>query len=420
MRPHANDWPCTPALAIAGLAAACIGTAPGSMDTSVNVAFPALSDAFALSIGQIRWIVIPWVVAQVLLTLAFGRLGDVYGHKPVFMAGMAAAALAHVGCALAPDLASLALLRFVQGVAVGLGLSCAPALATLLFPARLHGRVLAIYVAAFGAGAALGPLVGGAMLGPWGWPAVFLFRVPIALAALVLIAAVPVARHPPDHAGEGLLRTVVRALRLPGFARLQGLWIAANLAVFSILLLGPYLLGARAALGAHGVAGSPGAGVPFERLGMLLSLNPAGTLFAGIAGATFARRLGPVVQVRAGLAIACTSLVATGFASGLTADLGLAVAFFCAGFGLGLLQVGYMTLTLVQLPESARGVAGALVNVTRLVGLIGGAVLLLALDRALADDALPVQGHARTFTVAGVALALVALGSIRLGRRPAR
>ncbi|MGE0312270.1 MAG: MFS transporter [Lautropia sp.] len=416
--PREDDWPCPPGLAVLGLAAACLGTAPGSMDTSVNAAFPALTRDFDLSIGQIRWIVIPWVVAQITLTLAFGRLGDLRGHKPVFMAGMVAAALTHVACAVAPDFASLSLLRFVQGIAVGLGLACAPAIATLLFPPRLQPRVLSLYVAAFGAGAAIGPLAGGVLIDAWGWPAVFLFRAPLALCALALIAAVPVPRRTADPHPTSLMRTIADAMRLPGFARLQGLWIAANLGVFSILLLGPYLLGARAALQ---VAGGDPAGGPvpsFDRLGALLSLNPAGALAAGLAGAAFASHLAPIALVRAGLAIAAASLVATGLASSRDGDLGLGLAFFFAGAGLGLTQVGYMTLTLSRLPVSARGVAGALVNVTRLAGVIGGALLLFALDRAFTDPASPLDGHARTFVVTGLALALVAIGSIGRGGPP--
>ena len=152
----------------------------------------------------------------------------------------------------------------------------------------------------------------------------------------------------------------------------------------------------------------------YQQLGLLLALTPFGAVLAGIAGTLAGRRLVSPTALRAGLAISATSLIGVGLASPLAGDAWLAIAFVLAGFGLGLVQIGYMDLSISMLPESARGVAGSLVNVMRLAGVIGGAVILLELHRWLGDGVSPIEGHARTFMATGLALALIAIVSLWL------
>lgn len=455
--------------AVLGLVAVGLGTLPGPMDSAVNVAFPALTQAFDLTLADIQWIVIPWVLAQASLTLAFGKLGDLFGHRRVFIAGMLGCIVAHLACALAPDYRSLVALRFVQGLAVGLAMSCGPALATLLFEPRLQRRILGIYVTAFGVGFAAGPLAAGPLLAAFGWPAVFWFRAPIALLALVLILFVPSVRAPggadarpvPDVGGAcwllaamsglvALLNLAGRAeprwpvvaavgiataaafaafvrherrhpqpildpslMRRPDFGALHAIAIVFHLGAFSILLLGPYLL-------------SGAGGASFVALGLLLALYPAGSVLAGLAGTALTARIGSRRLLQAGIAVVGVCLLAIGLWSGDLAPgasggaasglAPLAVAMFVAGLGLGLFQLGYMDLTVSMLPVQARGVAGSLANVTRLIGIVSGAALLLALNRQLGADGSAAAGFARTFGATGAALLLLALASVALPR----
>src|SRR6202008_4772858 len=106
-----------------------LGTAVVPLDTAVNIAFPAITRGFALATTDIQWVVICYVLTYTALTLALGRIGDIYGHARVFRAGLIWSTIALALCALAPSFATLLVARFLQGVGSALILSCGVALA---------------------------------------------------------------------------------------------------------------------------------------------------------------------------------------------------------------------------------------------------------------------------------------------------
>lgn len=460
---HARDPGATPGSARYGLAVVCLGSLVGPLDSAVNIAFPAITDAFGLHPADIQWIVVAFIVAQAGPTLVFGRLGDLYGHRRVFRLGLAACVLAHLACALAPSYAALVGWRVAQGVAVGLAMACAPALATLLYPPETRRRVLALYLSALAGGLALGPLVGGLAVAALGWAGAFWLRVPIALAALVLAYWLPepaiarTARPRLDVAGAllltaalaapialfatagslhgtapwvrvlvalvclaasiGLARALVRHERRveqpildmryfaqPAFARLQALAVAVNLACFAIMLLVPYALVWQYRLGAP-VAGA------------VLACFPGGAMASAALVGRFARRVAARRLLAGGVAAVAAALAATGAALAWpgadgTGSLGaLSVALLATGLGLGAFQVGYLDVTTATLPATQRGVAGSLLNVTRVVGFVLGAGAISWLHSALHEPLGDAGAQAATFAVlaVGVALAAIAL-----------
>jgi MFS family permease len=411
---------------VVGLILVCAGALVGPLDTAVNVAFPAITSAFGLALRDIQWIVITFVIAQSGVTLVFGRLGDLYGHRRIFAVGMAACALAHLAAGFAPDYRWLVALRVLQGVAVGLAVACGPALATLLFPPQDKRRVLAIYVTTFSFGLALGPLLGGALIQWLGWPGVFWFRAPLALLVFVLLPLLADARaasspdqradpatlsdgyapredgaRPEGTAGPaapaGQLARMIRVapVRSPWFAELQLASIVVNFACFSILLLVPYAL-------------TDWPDQSMAASGVLLALFPGGSLFGGLLAGRAAQRLSSVTMVRAGLLLAALGLLITALVlpAGSAAALGLGLTV--TGLGLGLFQVGYMDETTSMLRPEDRGVAGGLVTVTRLLGIVLGVTLISALYESL--------GSFET-TIATMGAGLSAFGVFALFRR---
>ena len=163
-----------------------LGVAVGPLDTAVNIAFPAMTAAFAIPVTTMQWVVICYVLTYGSLLLGCGRLGDVIGHKRVFLCGLGWSAISLYLCGWAPTFAWLLFFRIMQGVGTALLLSCAPALVTLAFPEAQRGRALGMYTMLSALASTLGPLLGGQLVALWGWSAVFYFRVPIALIAAVL------------------------------------------------------------------------------------------------------------------------------------------------------------------------------------------------------------------------------------------
>src|SRR6195256_3592714 len=97
-----------------------LGISVVPLDTSVNIAFPDITGSFGLPIPMIQWVVICYVLTHAGLLLAFGRIGDMWGHARVFRAGLVWSIAAFLLCAAAPSFGSLLFFRFLQGVSAGL------------------------------------------------------------------------------------------------------------------------------------------------------------------------------------------------------------------------------------------------------------------------------------------------------------
>src|SRR5690349_18602503 len=179
---HARPWQ----VAMIGL-----GTAATQLDTAVNIAFPAITRAFDLSIGDIQWVVISYVLTYASLLLALGRIGDTVGHALVFRIGLVWSTVALLLVGWSPSFGALLLFRFLQGVGAALVLSCGAALVIAIYGEERRSRALGIYTMMFSLGLMIGPLLGGALTAAWDWPAVFWFRIPIAVAALLLLHGMP-------------------------------------------------------------------------------------------------------------------------------------------------------------------------------------------------------------------------------------
>ncbi|MFN0301414.1 MAG: MFS transporter [Burkholderiales bacterium] len=423
----------------------CIGNLVGPLDSSVNVAFPAITAAFGIAITDIQWIVISYIIAQSSLTIVFGKIGDLFGHRRVFQIGMAACAIAHLLCGLAPTYQALVGWRMFQGVAVGLAMACGPALATLLFPPEEKRRIISIYVLLIGVGSALGPIAGGVLIDTIGWPGVFWFRVPIALLALLLSIGLPepdvarafrpkfdiagallitialaclilfmgMARRPDVSLWVGLALLIgsaaatamfirhearieqpildVRHFNDPFFSGMQIASVAIHFGAFSILLLLPYLLAAQPDHSALS-------------LGLTLAVFPVGMICASVAGGGIAQRMPAVTLIRSGLVLASIGLMLLAYASIIPSLITIGATLFVTGVGLGIFQVGYADATTSALPVADRGVAGSLVSVTRLVGFVVGAAGITWLFEALRGAEASPVGIQRTFGVLGIGL----------------
>src|SRR5579864_3353155 len=181
------------------LVAVGLGIAVVPLDTSVNIAFPDITGSLALPIAMIQWVIICYVLTNAGPLLAFGRVGDLWGHGRVFRAGLAWSVVAFLLCAAAPRFGYLLFSRFLQGIGAALIISCAPAIVTSLYPEARRSRALGAFTLIYALASATGPLIGGALVARWGWPAVFWFRAPIALASLLFLRGLP---RSPTSAGE--------------------------------------------------------------------------------------------------------------------------------------------------------------------------------------------------------------------------
>ena len=361
-----------------------------SLDSMVNIAFPAIATAFVLPPDAMRWVVLCYVFTYSLVSFAGGALADRIGHARVFSTGLALSALAFVLAASAPAFGWLLGARVLQGVGGGMIYGTAPGIMTLAAGPSARGRALAHLNAAIGLAFAIGPIAAGALVESAGWRAAFGARLPVALAVLAWAwRALP----------RSAVATVHRTIDVGDLARLPvlhacALAFLANAGIFAIWLLAPFYLVQQR--GHNALVG-----------GLLFMLTPLGTTVAAPLAGRLADRLGPRLPSVLGLAMEAGGLLLLSGAARGTPAVAVAAGLFVSGFGLGLFQVPNMTAVMGAFPAGQQGAAGGLAFMARTLGVVTGVATLSQVFASLRESGFE-AGFAAAFVVAGAAVAVAA------------
>ena len=180
--------------------------------TVLLVAQPSLQRAFAATPAQIQWTSTGYLVAVAALLVLAGRLGDRYGHRRVFAAGILGFGVTSAGIGLAPGVGWVIGLRVAQGVCGALLQPATLGMLRAAYPPDRLGMPIALRTSAIGLAAAAGPVVGGALTDWLGWRAVFFLNVVPGLATGLL--ALAVVRVPEPARVRGVRLDLTGALLL--------------------------------------------------------------------------------------------------------------------------------------------------------------------------------------------------------------
>ncbi len=205
----------------AAVAVACAGAFVAFLDTTiVNIAFPDIAASFPeASRGLLSWVLDGYFVVIAALLVPAGGLADRFGHRRVFMLGVAWFTVASLLCAVAPSLELLIAFRVLQGVGAALIAPASLAIVLDSFPVERRATGVGLWGAAAAAAAAVGPTLGGALVELSDWRLVFLVNLP--LGAAILLAGRRSLPQPrtldsrlPDLPGAGLLALGLAVLTL--------------------------------------------------------------------------------------------------------------------------------------------------------------------------------------------------------------
>ena len=442
------------------LGAVGLSTLMSALDGSiVNTLLPTLGRALGAGVAEVEWVVTVYLLVVSGLLLVAGRLGDVRGHKGVFLTGYAGFTLSSGLCGLAPTLGWLVAARGLQAISAALLYANAPAILSATFPPEERGRALGLQAVLTYLGLALGPPLGGLLSMHLGWASVFFVNLPVGAAGCWL-AARAVARDRPAHRPPGFdvpgavlfflgLLALLLALdeghawgwtspAILGLAATAALLLAAFVAVerrtpepmldltlfsrplfpssvwsamltyvaqFSVLFLLPYYLAWR--------------GLPADRAGIVLTSQPVVMMATAPFAGALSDRVGTRLPVAAGLGAISGGLGVLsmlGPTSGVPhVILGMAVL----GLGLGLFVAPNNSQLLGAAPAHRRGIASGILAAARNVGMVLGVGFAGAIYTTTLADHGPgavALGLERTLRLLAVAAGVAAVVAVR---RPA-
>jgi DHA2 family multidrug resistance protein-like MFS transporter len=415
----------TPARYVA-MAAMILGISLSVLDaTIVNLALPGISQNLHASPTHAIWVVTAYQLAILALLLPLALLGDLLGHRKVYLGGIAIFTVASLGCALAPNLEVLVAARACQGVGSAGIMAVNAALVRAIYPSRLLGRGVAINSFVVATASVAGPSIAALILSIASWPFLFIVNLPLGLIALFMGL-----RSLPDNVSPPAAGLSLRASD-----------VVMNALMFGLFFLGAEAIGTQGTLAGFGwpggvglmVAGavvgvfyvrsqlhrvvpmlpidllripvfawSMGASIttfaaqtlayialPFLFLGtyqrshteagLLMTAWPLGVvLTAPLAGRLIGRYpdglLGGI-----GMALMATGLTALALLSAHPTNLDIAWRMVMCGIGFGLFQSPNNHTIVTSAPPNRAGGASGMLGTARLTGQTFGAVLLATL-----------------------------------------
>jgi EmrB/QacA subfamily drug resistance transporter len=176
---HANKW--------AVLAILAIGIFMATLDTSiVNISLPTIAHYFGVPLnGAIEWVIIAYLVVIAGVLLTTGRLADMIGRKPIWVAGLIIFTTGSAICGASVSLSMLIAARALQGLGGAFIMAVSPAMLTSAFPAHERGRALGMNAVIVALGVSVGPTLGGIITEHLSWRWIFYVNVPLGIIGVI-------------------------------------------------------------------------------------------------------------------------------------------------------------------------------------------------------------------------------------------
>ena len=155
--------------------------------SAVNIALPSIGSEFSMDAIEMGWIATAYLLAAGVFLVPFGRIGDIWGRKKVFLAGLFIFTLASVLLVFSTSSLMIILVRVLQGFGGAMIFGTTVAILTSVVPANERGRVLGIYTTAVYIGLSAGPFLGGILTAWFGWRSIFFINIPVGIFAICLV-----------------------------------------------------------------------------------------------------------------------------------------------------------------------------------------------------------------------------------------
>nr|WP_264086404.1 MFS transporter [Amycolatopsis lexingtonensis] len=425
----------------------------GLDNTIVNLALPSIRHELGASVASLQWTIDAYTLVLASLLMLSGSTADRIGRRRTFQTGLALFSLGSLLCGVAPNVGTLIAFRALQAIGGSMLNPVALSIVTNVFTEpRERARAIGVWAGVVGLSMAVGPVVGGALVGWAGWRSIFWINVPVGVAAIVLTALfVPESRSPHprrlDPVGQVLVIVLLASLT---YAIIEGRgagWTSPEIigcfavAALALALLLPYerrrvdpLLELRFFRSVPFSGATLTAVTGFAALSGFLFLNTlylqdtrgfsalhAGLLTLPMAAVTAvcAPLSGRVVAARgprlpllvAGAGIAASGVVLAGIGPATPIPV-LVLGYVCFGAGFGMLNAPITNAAVSGMPRERAGLAAAVASTSRQVG----ASLGVAVIGAVVAAASPAADRVAWVIVTACGVLVFALGVVTTGR----
>src|ERR1700722_2732855 len=224
------------------LAGTILGSSMAFIDsTVVNVALPALQATFHATVVDVQWVVESYGLFLAALILVGGSLGDLLGRLRMFLAGVAIFAVASAGCGLSANIHQLIIARSIQGVGAALLVPGSLAIISTSFDEKSRGQAIGTWSGFTAITSAIGPVLGGWLVGHASWRWAFFINIPLAVAVIVIsLLSIPESRSAAAGSVDGW-GAILATVGLGGL--IYGLIESVNLGWKNPLVFGSLFVG---------------------------------------------------------------------------------------------------------------------------------------------------------------------------------
>lgn len=427
-----------------------MSTFMSALDTSVvNTVLPIITKSFESHIATVEWVVIIYLLIVSGLLLSFGRLGDIRGHRTVFLIGFSIFIISSALCGMSPTIEFLILFRGLQAIGAAMLAANSPAILTKSFPSSQRGQALGLQATMTYLGLTVAPSLGGWLTDLVSWRAIFYINIPVGISAFVLAWM-----FIPSDEGKKLHESFDFPGALLFLAGLVALLLALNqgyawgwispaiislfvfaaiflavfiyvekrrtnplldlslfrnrafsssvisavlnyIAVFSILLLMPFYL-------------LEGRGFTPSQAGLILTVQPiVMAVVAPIAG-SFSDRIGTRIPTVTGMIVLAGGIFLMSRFGPATPIYQIAIALGIVGLGTGTFISPNNSAIMGAAPRERQGIAAGLLATARSTGMVlgvglAGAIFTTILESRIGPNTVYMAFSASLITAAGLA-----------------
>jgi len=390
------------------------GSFMSAMDVSVvNIILPILRNTFNSDVASIEWVVSVYLLVISGLLLTFGRLGDLKGHKKIYLWGFGIFIAGSIMCGSAWSSNALIVFRGIQAIGGAMLASNSPAIVTGNFPAKERGRAFGLVSTMTYLGLTIGPSLGGWLTQTFGWQTVFYINIPVGLVALtlsmvfipkdipadgnkrfdlpgsvvfmfgltalmlglnkgadwgwgspiviglligallLLVIFIKVEKHSPDPMLD------LSLFRIPLFSTSTASAVLNYISIYSIIFLMPFYL-------------IQGRGMNPASAGLLLTAQPVIMAITAPISGTLSDRFGSRNMGMIGMGVLAAGLIGLSFIGPLTRIWLVVLGLVAAGLGTGIFVSPNTSALMGSAPKARQGIASGVQGEARNLGMVLG------------------------------------------------